>query len=825
MASTLFIVPVFSVYDSYFILVALHAVEYLPYAHIFLGETIEVLDIGLRNPRNCNAVHRVKPPELSQQFHASLSTSKGALGRFYNKGVSNSTFALSNLGAEEENGVFGKRGSAGVGYPLYNPSPRGRSNSLSTQDTYGRDHPGFHERLPHMYGGYPRMTNASIDSDLQERGRYSGSSSNSSGQSPSHSTAPLIPGKIPPPHIMKRWRDMSNDHLPSGSFHKDSSSVRGEGEYRWRRGNFVAKEGNLRRSGAFRTQKIVSEGDIRPVWKGRRESEDSSKRGNWRIVRDDENGQLPSVPLKQSRHYRKIELQAETPLFERDDDEDSSDEELSSIVSESTGKSSPGVVPTSSAAKLFHGRDLYHSPLATLEEHGRKRNYSGPPTSGRSIGSGYPSFWSRERLEKGHLGGSGGGSWIGSGSRLENSSPFGDEAGKMLPRRPNFLSRFPPLASESTPKYYSLESLEKQLQEERDGTYCQVTVGMRNENAVSGITSRSTGISNEKLDNILRKSQHSSVHSLDYNTQLPSPVSSSTYDDEICEEKHFSDNFVQLSPPLSPLEDFELPARESESFLYRSSGSMKSPVDDIIAPPLSFDDVHITPSHVAHGTITEEEEPQSNENNRNRSEPQNSKSSGEATDRNSTESYSSGYTSGQGQSPGISEMMNLATVDEFSATDLPSPITNEMKSPSPIRQDTLSELSSSISSAPNSHSGYSTRHSQTSYTSTDSIRFYVPFVFQKSRKSPKREITPSKTSLLLVVCLVENSENLIKVRQLCIVLSLIGIYTKRQCFLWFVYVPLSFDYNLGIAGYPLSLFSNSKEQCTFEFQLVVLNSE
>ena len=804
---------------------------------IFVGETIEVLDIGLRNPRNCNAVHRVKPSESSQQFHASLSTSKGMWGK------SNSTFALSTLGTEEENGAFAKRGSAGVGYSLYNPSPRGRSSSMSNQETYGRDHPGFHERLPHMYGGYPRMTNASIDSDLQERGRYSGSSSNSSVPSPSHSTAPLIPGKIPPPHIMKRWREMSNGHFPNGGSHEDSGSVRGEGEYRRRRGN---KEANLRRSGAFRTQKIASEGDVRAVWRGRRESEDGSKRGNWRIVRDDENGQLPSVPLKHSRHYRKIELQAEKPLIERDNDEDSSDDEMNSIVSESTGKSSPGVVPTSSVAKMFHGRDLYHSPLATLEEHGRKRNYSGPPISGRSVGSGYPSFWSRERLEKGHLGGSGGrswtgsgtrlgngspfgdeagkdlprrpnflggsdggrwtgsgtrlgdeagkdlprrpnflggsdgGRWTGSGSRLENGSPFGDEAGIDLPRRPNFLSRFPPSASESTPKYYSLESLEKQLQEERDGNYCKVTVGMRNENAVSGITSRSTGISNEKLDNILRKSQHSSVHSLDYNTQLPSPVSSSTYEDEICEENHFSDNFVQLSPPLSPLEDFELPARESESFLYRSSGSMKSPVDDIIAPPLSFDDIHITPSN---GTISEEEEPQSN---RNRNEPQNSKSSGEATDRNSTESYSSGYTSGQGQSPGISEMMNLTTVDEFSGSDLPSPITNEMKSPSPVRQDTLSELSSSISSAPNSHTGYSTRHSQTSYASTDSIRFYVPFVFQKSRISPRRAITPSKTSLLLVVCLVENSDNLIKVRQIHTVLSLIGIlYIRVSAFLWF----------------------------------------
>lgn len=732
------------------------------YIYLILGETIEVLDIGLRNPRNCNAVHRVKPSEPSQQFHASLSTTKGMWGKFYHKGASNSTFALSNVGTEEENSGFGKRGSAGVGYPSYNHSPRGRSNSLSNQETYRRDHFVFHERLPHMYG-YPRMTNASIDSDLQERGRYSGSSTNtsSSGPSPSHSTAPLVPGKIPPPHIMKRWRGMSNDHLPSDGSHEDSS-MRGEGEYRWRRGNFVAKEGNLRRSGAFRTQKIVSEGDIRAVWRGRKESEDGSKRGNWRIVRDDESGQLPSVPLKQSSHYRKIELQAEKPLFERDDDEDSSDEELNSIVSELTGKSSPGVVPSSSAAKLFHGRDLYHSPLATLEEHGRKRNYSGPPTSGRSGGFGYPSFWSRERLEmggKGRLGGSGGGSWTGSGSRLGNSSPFGNDAEEILPRRPNFLSRFPPLASESTQRFYSLESLEKQLQEERGGGYCQITVGKRDENAVSGITSRSTGISNEKLDDILQKSQHSSVNSLHYNTQLPSPISSGTYEDE---EKCFSDNFVQLSPPLSPIEDFELPARESESFLYRSSGSMKSPVEDIIAPPLSFDDVHITPNNVAR------EEPQSNENNHNRSEPHHSKSSVEGTDRNSTES---GYTSGQ--SPGINERRNLTTVDEFSPTDLPSPTTNETESPSPIRQDSLSELS--ISSVQNGHSGYSTRHSQTSYTSADSIRFYVPFVFQKSRKAPKREITPSKTSLLLVVCLVENSDNLIKVRQLCIFLSLIGI--------------------------------------------------
>ena len=643
------------------------------------------------------------------------------------------------------------------------------------------------------------MANSSIEmGDPRERGRFSGGSSNTSSSGPSPSHAPLIGGKIPPPSVMlKGWGGTPNEGSSKHSSH-EGSSFEGEEdmqrEDQWRRDNgkeFVAREGLLRRSEAFRTQSSKrvppSESDMGGIWGGRRTSEDSSK---GRTQNDTNSSLLRSTPLKQSCHYRKIELQAEPPLFEqKEDEEGSSDEDMDSVVSDVTGKYSPGFFPMSSTTgKAFHsmGRDAYHSPLsipARLEMHGRRRNYSGPPISGRSGTHGYPSAWSRDRLEmvgRGYLGGSGGGSsegsWNGSGLGLGNGSPFSNRSGQSSPRQPHSLSRIPPQVPEATTqRFYSLEGLERNLQEERANTYCQVTVGKRDEGAVSGITATRAGIPNAKLDNILSKSQHSSMHSFDDDVQT-NP--SSTYENEIREqeengkqqqrntENHFPDNF-EISPPVFDefSTNFQLPARGSESFLYDSPEGMTPPIDEIIAPPLNFE--HATMTTIVNETIPEEGESQGSDNDHTESKTQNLKLSAVTADRHSTESCDTGYTSGQGQSPGYSERRNLTTVNEFpqaSAAELPSTNKkNERNSPPSTAQGTVSELSASMSSIQNSHSGYSIRHSQTSFASTDSIRFYVPFVFQKSGRAAKLRRNSSKTSLFLLVCLVENSDHLIKV--------------------------------------------------------------
>lgn len=747
-----------------------------------IGEAIEVLDIGLKNIRNCNAVHRVKPSESPQPFLSSTSQEK-LNGTLYQKGVSKSSYALSSLCKEAHDGVYGNRGSGNIGYTSYYTSPNNQSSSLSNQKLYGREHTRLSEFHGRLYG-YPRMRDTSVETvDLRERGRLS-SSSSSSGPSPSH--VPL--GKIPPPNMLKGRRGASNEGSPKHSS-REGSSVQGDGDIR--RGNkrrranskdSVVRESLLRRSEAFRAQgsKVSSptEGDFGGIWKGGRSNGDGGARRKGRLQNDTDGSSLLHAPLKHSHHYRKIELQAEKPLFGlREYDEGSSDEEMDSIVSEATGKSSPGIVPmSSSAGKPFQA---YPSPLSVserLELYGRRRNYSGPPISARrSGGYGYLAARSREILEmggRGYMRGSGGSGWTGSGSGWGNSSPFIAEVGRYSPCRPEFLSRPPHKTSETSKRFYSLESLERNMQEERANKYCQVTVGERDEDAVSEITSSKAGIAHSKLNDILRKS---SADLVDYDIQLPSPNPSSTYEEEIRDregefaqedqqqrntEKHFSDTFdgsIQLSPPSSPLfdefdKDFQLLTAVSESFLYRLPGSMKSPVNEIIAPPLSFDD----------DTILEEGEPQTSDKDRTGSDIHNSKST---ADRHSTESYDTGYTSGQGQSPGINERMNLTTVEEFMPTpgsDFPSPSAESERSPSPTAQDTLSVLSAS--SVRNSPSGYSIRHSQISYASTDSIRFYVPLVFQKSGKAPKHGRTSSKRSLFLIVCLVENSDNVIKVR-------------------------------------------------------------
>ena len=720
-----------------------------------------MLDIGLRNTRNCNAVHRVKPSEPSRSLSSAPTSPRKIWGRLYQKGASKSSYAVSHLEKDIQNGAYGNRGSGNVGYTSYYTSPN-RSSSLSNQEAAYS--PGHRQEV--LAYGHPKMADTSVETvDLRERGRLSrASSSNTSSSGPSPLHPPLSGAKIPPPNMLGRWRRPSNEGSPKHG--EDLELYEEEDGQRWRTKEPGARgEGMLHRSEAFRSlgSKQETNGDTGRMWRGRRRSEDSVS--HRRIQNEGSAGPVPSMPLKQSRHYRKIELQAEKPLFGiRGDDEGSSDEEIDSVVSETTGRNNSGAVPmTAFPGKPYHmlGKDHYHqTPLsvpARLELNGRRRNYSGPPISGRrSGGYGYPSAGNRDRLEfggRGYFGGSGGNGWVGSESRRGNISPF-DDGGTELPPRPNFMNRPRPQVREiSTHKFYSLESLERSLQEEKTNNYCQVTVGARNDDSASDITSSRTGISNVKLENILSKS---SASSLDYDLYLPSPNASS-----LCEGEEEKED-ICLSPPLSPLLDeptggFRLPARGSESYLYRSSGSMKSPIDEILAPPLSF---HSNPqSSVVNETISEQAEPPTSETGR---ESQGSKSSAVASDRHSTES---GYTSGQGQSPGVNDRRNLTTVEEFiptpkhetSGTELQGPSTENESNSGESTQDVLSDLS--VSSIRNSQSGYSVRNSQTSYASTDSIRCYVPLVFQKSGKVKVED----SSSLFVVVCLVENSETVIKV--------------------------------------------------------------
>ena len=766
-----------------------------------------MLDIGLRNTRNYNAVHRVKPPEPTRAVSSTPTSSKKIWGRLYPKGASKSSYAVSNIGREDHNGMNGGRGSGTVGYSSYYSNPINRTSSLSNQEGYSRQE---------MAGyGLPRMADTSIETvDLRERGRLSRTSSSTSSSGPSPLHPPLSGGKIPPPHMLRGWRGSGNEGSPK---HEDDTIFH-EGDVqrdeRWRRANgreHAPRDAMLHRSEAFRSlasNKLGLNGDA-----GRRRnraSEDNLSRN--RVHNGDSGSQGPSIPLKHSRHYRKIELQAEKPLFRaRDEEEGSSDEEIDSVVSDATGRGNPGMVPmTSFPGKPYHLLRGNHSPQpqlsvsARLELHGRRRNYSGPPVSGRRSGGGYgySSARNRDRLElggRGYFGGSGGSGWVGSESGYGNISPLGDDDGTELPRRPNFMNRPRPQVREiSTHKFYSLESLQRSLQEEKTNKYCQVTLGERDEDAASEITSSRAGISHAKLNNILSKS---SARSLDYDLLLPSPNTSS-----VCEEERE----ICLSPPLSPIhddsgQDVRLPSRGSDSYMFRSSGSMKSPVDEILAPPLTFDDTHtILQSSIVNETISEETEPQTSDSDHTSRGSFRSKPS---TDRHSTESYDTGYTSGQGQSPGVNDRRNLTTVMELSpvpntetaveAEIQGSNFENESNSgESP--QDILSDLSMS-SSIQHSQSAHSVRNSQTSYASTDSIRCYVPLVFQKRGKAQKKD----SSSLLVVVCLVENSESLIKVS--CTVYMEVHGFVFCEAFYTLSLVVLSNSNSMCVCSRPIVL--------------------
>ena len=310
---------------------------------------------------------------------------------------------------------------------------------------------------------------------------------------------------------------------------------------------------------------------------------------------------------------------------------------------------------------------------------------------------------------------------------------------------------------------HPLETLESKSSDSGIKKYCQVTIGEKNDGALLEITSQKAGIAKKKLRNILSKSQASSSDSL-YHHFLTDTSSYGHYVDGGIEKEKVKNGFIifdtdiHLSPPSSD-EDFELPARSSELFHYHSSSSTQSIVEEIITPPMHFGNCALSDGF-ANGTITEDD-----------------LIGGKAQrfrlleDRNSTESYDTGYTSGHGQSPGFSERTNLATVDEATPmadenSVVSSRFINRSKVDPFYPQEIPSDLSlSSIRSS-------SVQHSQNSYGSTDSMRFYVPLVFQKSKEGTRGK------SFKIAVCLVENSDHVIKVSSLFIIHYFVSCYDE-----------------------------------------------
>ena len=364
---------------------------------------------------------------------------------------------------------------------------------------------------------------------------------------------------------------------------------------------------------------------------------------------------------------------------------------------------------------------------------------------------------------------------MGSWEWERNSDQFETEVGRSRFYRPLSSTRAPVPVS-MPHRVHSLENLGGHFSTPRTNNYCQVAILEKDEGALSGITSHKAGIASRKLSDILSKPlQPLSSHSPDYDFQLPTPNASSPFEEDANEEggvgrdyahAHYLDHDIQLSPPHSPLfddydENFELPGRGTDSFLYNSSSSLQSPIDNIIAPPMIFD-VHSPLGGLRNETISEEGELASdNENTEN--DPQNTVAMG---DRNSTESNDTGYTSGHGASPGYQDRKNLSTVAEFGTVESESLATTSSDSnakstaaPAPP-QDILADLS--ISSVRTSQSGNSIHHSQTSLTSSDSVRCYIPLVFQRKGRGGRG--SRKDVSICIAVCLVENSDQIIKVR-------------------------------------------------------------
>ena len=107
-----------------------------------------------------------------------------------------------------------------------------------------------------------------------------------------------------------------------------------------------------------------------------------------------------------------------------------------------------------------------------------------------------------------------------------------------------------------------------------------------------------------------------------------------------------------------------------------------------------------------------------------------------ATDRNSTESNDTGYTSSA--SPGYHERHKLSITDEFEEDSLPElpEIRNASQQASQTEQSQTSTLSN---------------------VSSDNVRQYIPLVFYSPRVGKDASV------FAVQVCLVENSDELIKV--------------------------------------------------------------
>ena len=203
------------------------------------------------------------------------------------------------------------------------------------------------------------------------------------------------------------------------------------------------------------------------------------------------------------------------------------------------------------------------------------------------------------------------------------------------------------------------------------------------------------------------------------------------------DENHATEERV-IPSPVSP-DVFELPARPpSDSFLYNSVTSLNSLDNILVNPPAMFD--------------SDDKGKRSSELRRNDEQTNNPTST---ADRNSTESNNTGYTSST--SPGYHDRHKLSVADEY-----------DEDSELPEIRDTFQQASQ-------------TEQSQTSTlsnASTDNIRQYVPLVFFCPR------VGKDSSLFAVQVCLVENSEELVKVLKTFYMYCLKIVYCQNRSQLW-----------------------------------------
>ena len=750
------------------------------------------------------------------------------------------------------------RGSGNIGYTSYYTGPKHHSYQSSSQESPIKEQVGIQEGdlLGHSRRKVPQDSVSEVACANELRNSNIGSSNtNSTGTSPSH-ILPLST-KVPPPNIMV-WGSTGNGSPRRGATNAantadatNTTSGRGEKseegeEDRWKSSSreFVVREGLLHRSRAIREQSPKSEGSGGRAWrakkgrKGRHTSDMGKRRDPDRKDNDEQmsyevgsnSGQGPSTTLKQSRHYRKIDLIPERPLFSsHENDAGSSGEESDSTVSEVTGKVYSGVVPLSpSANKRFHTglpeSSLFSSPSPSpfkFGSNGRRRNFSGPLIPGGRINSSGSPLSLRERLDRrrGEVG------WGGDGvlGGWRGSDHYETEVGRSRFYRPLSSSRTSLPSFMSNHHVHSLEDIDGHISP-RINNYCQVAIGEKDEDALFGITAQRAGIANRKLTDILSKPRYpfSSSLSPGHDFLLPTPHAGSPFEEDVeGEEKeaaeaiaghnadfpylsHF-DHDIQLSPPFSPLFDdykdgdtFDLLGGGKDIDFNHSPTDQYVPDNDIIiAPPESFD-LRGPQGDIKDEAISEERKLSDSER------TENDPLSVNERDRNSTESNDTGYTSGHGASPGGQDKKNLSTVAELGTVETDSSVTPSSSPVTPSSSSFMTSLSSvppssisvgpksttssgipedalpdlSINSIRSSQSNSSFRNSQTSLSSVDSVRCYVPLVFQKGggrgggggggggaeRAGGRNRSSQKGVSIFIIICLVENSDHLIKVK-------------------------------------------------------------